>query len=75
MTGSPGDGADDRAADLEAAVQADAGWLLIASLMSLAADDAVIRDWGVEPVPAEVARGDGLVHDPGRLAGALRALL
>jgi uncharacterized cofD-like protein len=42
---------------------------------ALAADDAVIRDWGVEPVPGQVARADGLVHDPGRLAGALRALL
>ena len=36
MTGSPGDGADHRAADPEPATKADAGWLLIASLMSLA---------------------------------------
>jgi uncharacterized cofD-like protein len=42
---------------------------------ALAADDAVIRDWGVDPVPADVARSDGLVHDPGKLATALQALL
>jgi uncharacterized cofD-like protein len=42
---------------------------------ALAADDAVIRDWGVDPVPADVARTDGLVHDPGKLAAALQALL
>jgi len=42
---------------------------------ALAADDAVIRDWGVDPVPADVARADGLVHDPGKLAAALQALL
>ena len=41
----------------------------------LAADDGVIREWGVEPVPADVARADGLVHDPGKLATALQALL
>ena len=42
---------------------------------ALAADDAVIRDWGVDPAPANVARTDGLVHDPGKLAAALQALL
>ncbi|HKA94103.1 MAG TPA: 2-phospho-L-lactate transferase CofD family protein, partial [Acidimicrobiia bacterium] len=42
---------------------------------ALAADDAVIRGWGVVPVPADVARADGLVHDPGKLAAALQALL
>ncbi len=42
---------------------------------ALSADDGVIQGWGVEPVPADVARADGLVHDPGRLAAALEALL
>jgi uncharacterized cofD-like protein len=42
---------------------------------ALSADDRVIQGWGVEPVPADVARADGLVHDPGRLAAALEALL
>ena len=42
---------------------------------ALAADDSVIRDWGVDPIPADVARADGLVHDPGKLAAALQALL
>jgi len=42
---------------------------------ALGADDAVIREWGVEPVAAGVARADGLVHDPGKLAAALQALL
>jgi uncharacterized cofD-like protein len=42
---------------------------------ALAADEAAIREWGIEPVAADVARGDGLVHDPARLATALRALL
>ena len=42
---------------------------------ALAADDDAIREWGIEPVAADVARADGLVHDPSRLATALRALL
>jgi uncharacterized cofD-like protein len=42
---------------------------------TLAADDDTIRDWGVEPVAADVARDDGLVHDPGKLATALQGLL
>ncbi|HMG26418.1 MAG TPA: uridine diphosphate-N-acetylglucosamine-binding protein YvcK [Acidimicrobiia bacterium] len=42
---------------------------------ALAADDAAIRGWGVEPVAADVARADGLVHDPGKLAAALQALV
>lgn len=41
----------------------------------LAADDAEIRALGVEPVPATVARPDGLAHDPLQLAEALQALL
>jgi uncharacterized cofD-like protein len=41
----------------------------------LAADDDVIRGGGVEPVRADVARADGRVHDPGKLAVALQALL
>jgi uncharacterized cofD-like protein len=41
----------------------------------LAADDAAIRDLGVEPVPGQVARPDGLAHDPVELAKALQALL
>ncbi len=41
----------------------------------LVADEPVIRALGVEPVAAEVARADGLAHDPPRLAAALRALL
>jgi uncharacterized cofD-like protein len=42
---------------------------------ALAADETVIREWGTEPVAADVARADRLVHDPTRLATALRALL
>jgi uncharacterized cofD-like protein len=41
----------------------------------MAADEAAIRTWAVEPVGGELARGDGLLHDPGKLAMALRALL
>ena len=41
----------------------------------LAADEDAIRAWGIEPLAADVARGDGLVHDPARLATALQALL
>jgi uncharacterized cofD-like protein len=41
----------------------------------LAADEAEIRSWGVEPLPAKVARPDGLAHDPVELAETLRALL
>ena len=41
----------------------------------LAADDEVIRGWGIDPLAADVARDDGLVHDPARLATALQALL
>jgi uncharacterized cofD-like protein len=41
----------------------------------LAADEDVIRGWGVEPVPARVARPDGLAHDPLKLAEGLQALL
>jgi uncharacterized cofD-like protein len=38
-------------------------------------DEEGIRGLGVEPVGAEVAGANGLVHDPGRLATALSALL
>ena len=41
----------------------------------LAADEDAIRGWGVEPVAAQVARPDGLAHDPLKLAEALQALL
>lgn len=41
----------------------------------LAADDDAIRELGVEPVPAAVARPDGMAHDPLKLAEALHALL
>jgi hypothetical protein len=41
----------------------------------LAVDPVRIRSFGVEAVPADVARADGLAHDPERLALALRALL
>jgi uncharacterized cofD-like protein len=41
----------------------------------LAADENAIRGVGVEPVPAAVARPDGLAHDPLKLAEALQALL
>jgi uncharacterized cofD-like protein len=41
----------------------------------LAADEAEIRSWGVEPLQAKVARPDGLAHDPLELAETLRALL
>jgi uncharacterized cofD-like protein len=41
----------------------------------LEADETAIRALGVEPVAAEVARPDGLAHDPAKLAAALRALL
>lgn len=41
----------------------------------LAADDNAIREWGIEPVAADVASASGRVHDPSRLATALRALL
>jgi uncharacterized cofD-like protein len=42
---------------------------------ALVADDGRIRSWGVEPVAADVAGDNGLVHDPHKLASALRALL
>ncbi|HEX6310576.1 MAG TPA: uridine diphosphate-N-acetylglucosamine-binding protein YvcK [Acidimicrobiia bacterium] len=42
---------------------------------ALAADDGRIREWGVEPVAADVAGANGLVHDPHKLARALQALL
>jgi uncharacterized cofD-like protein len=42
---------------------------------ALAADEQVIRSWGVEPVAAPVATERGLTHDPRRLAMALQALL
>jgi len=41
----------------------------------LAADEDVIRSWGVEPVAAPVAGPDQLAHDPEQLATALGALL
>ena len=41
----------------------------------LAVDPVRIGAFGVEAVPADVARADGLAHDPERLALALRALL
>jgi uncharacterized cofD-like protein len=41
----------------------------------LAADEAAIRGWDVAPAEADVARDDGLLHDPARLATALRPLL
>ncbi|MGZ4688546.1 MAG: gluconeogenesis factor YvcK family protein [Acidimicrobiia bacterium] len=41
----------------------------------LPADDTAIRALGVDPVAAEVARPDGLAHDPLKLAEALQALL
>jgi uncharacterized cofD-like protein len=42
---------------------------------ALAADEEAIRALGVEPVAAQVAGPDGLVHDPVELARALTALL
>ncbi len=42
---------------------------------ALAADDEAIRALHVEPVPAQVARADGVAHDPVELARALQALL
>jgi uncharacterized cofD-like protein len=41
----------------------------------LASDPERLRALGVETVAADVARADGLAHDPGRLALALQALL
>jgi uncharacterized cofD-like protein len=41
----------------------------------LAADDAAITGRGVTPVAGDVARENGLLHDPARLATALGALL
>jgi len=42
---------------------------------AMAADETAIRAWSVEPIGGEVARSDGLLHDPGKLATALQALL
>jgi uncharacterized cofD-like protein len=42
---------------------------------ALRADEAAIRGWGVTPVAGDVAREDGLLHDPAKLATALAALL
>jgi uncharacterized cofD-like protein len=42
---------------------------------TLEADDATIRSWEVEPAQGDVAREDGLLHDPAKLATALRPLL
>ncbi len=42
---------------------------------ALPVDEDRIRDWGVRPVAASVARPSGLVHDPAKLAQALTDLL
>jgi uncharacterized cofD-like protein len=42
---------------------------------ALPADEVAIRGWGVTPVAGDVARQDGLLHDPAKLATALAALL
>jgi uncharacterized cofD-like protein len=42
---------------------------------ALTADEDAVRAWGVTPVEDDVARDDGLLHDPAKLATALRALL
>jgi uncharacterized cofD-like protein len=42
---------------------------------ALAADEDAIRARGVDPAACDVARADGLAHEPGKLAAALRALL
>jgi uncharacterized cofD-like protein len=42
---------------------------------ALAVDETAIRARGVEPVGADLARADGLAHDPARVAEALAALL
>ncbi|MET0275651.1 MAG: uridine diphosphate-N-acetylglucosamine-binding protein YvcK [Acidimicrobiia bacterium] len=41
----------------------------------LAADEAQIRAWGVEPVAGTMAAANGHSHDPTRLAGMLRSLV
>jgi uncharacterized cofD-like protein len=41
----------------------------------LAADELVIRALGIDPVAADVAGPDGMVHDPIRLAKSLEVLL
>ena len=41
----------------------------------LEADEIAVRALNIEPVAAEVAAANGHVHDPGRLAQALEALL
>ncbi len=41
---------------------------------ALVADELVIRSLGIEPVAADLAGPNGLVHDPARLAKALEAL-
>jgi uncharacterized cofD-like protein len=48
---------------------------LSASDGALTVDDGAIRACGVEPVSAALARADGLVHDPARVASALSALV
>jgi uncharacterized cofD-like protein len=42
---------------------------------TMEADDATIRSWEVAPAQGDVARADGLLHDPAKLATALRPLL
>jgi len=67
------DGADHLAALLAHGARVDA--FLYQRDGALAVDPERVRALGTEPHPAAVARSDGLAHDPGQLAKALRALL
>jgi uncharacterized cofD-like protein len=67
------DGTDHLRAVLDHGARVDT--FLSAGDGTLAVSDEAVRDLGVVPVTALLARPHGLAHDPERLASALRALL